>query len=65
MLLRVLKPLVLIGALFALSACYVAPPPPGYAYAPGYYAPGYYYAPPVVGSVNVGVGGGYWGGRWR
>jgi hypothetical protein len=64
MLKRLVKPLVLLCALFALSACYVAPPPPpGYAYGPGYYAPGYYYGPPPVG-VNVGVG--YWGGgRWR
>lgn len=61
---RLVAPLVLLGALFALSACYIAPPPPGYAYAPGYYAPGYLYGPPI--GVNVGVGFGYWGGRgWR
>jgi hypothetical protein len=64
MLMRILKPVVLVGALLALSGCYVAPPPPAPVY--GYYAaPGYYYGPPVVGSVDVGVGG-YWGRRyWR
>jgi len=59
---RLVKPLVLVGALLALSGCYVAPaPPPAYGYAPGYY-----YAPPVVGQVDVGIGGG-WGPRryWR
>ncbi len=58
---RILKSLVLMGALLALSACYIAPaPPPAYGYAPGYY-----YAPPVTGSVNLGFG--YWGGHrgWR
>ena len=43
---------------------YYAPVPGPYAYAPApepYY--GYYYGPPVVGSVNLGFGGGYWGGH--
>lgn len=52
------------AALIALGACYYAPVPGPYAYAPApepYY--GYYYGPPVVGSVNLGFGGGYWGGH--
>ncbi|HUK59386.1 MAG TPA: hypothetical protein VLV50_09165 [Stellaceae bacterium] len=62
MLKRLLTPFVLLAALFALSACYVAPAPPDYyAYGP-YYGPGYYYGPPV--GVDVGVG--YWHGhRWH
>lgn len=61
---------VLVAAmLFALAGCVYAPPPAAYGPPPapgngyGYaYAPGYYYAPPVVGSVNLG----FWGGRrWR
>jgi hypothetical protein len=54
--------LIAIGLLGALSGCVVAPPPPGYAYAPGYYYPGYYYGP----SVSVGIGGGCcWHGGWH
>ena len=61
------------AALLGLAACVYGPPPGPYAYAPqpGYYAPGYYAAPgygygypPVVGSLNLGFGGGYWGGGW-
>lgn len=60
MLSRVLKPVILVGALLALAGCVVAPAPGPYAYAPGYYAPGYYYGPPA--SFNLGFG---WGGGWH
>lgn len=55
---RLLVPAALLG-LLALSGCvaYPAGPYGGYAYGP---APVYVAPPPVV----VGVGGGWWGGRW-
>jgi hypothetical protein len=78
--LRILRLVAPLAAVAALGGCYyqpLPPPPPQAAYAapapaPGYY-PGYYYGPsypgyygyPVIGSVNLGFGGGYWGGRGR
>ncbi|QCP48729.1 hypothetical protein FAZ95_05710 [Trinickia violacea] len=56
---RLLIAAVLLGG---LSGCVVAPPPPGYGYAPGYYYPGYYYGPTV--SVGI-VGGCCWHGGWH
>ena len=54
--------LMLVG----LGGCiiaHVAPPPPAYGYAPGYYAPGYaVYPPPVSVGVGIGFGGGH---HWR
>ena len=54
------------GILVCLAGCIVAPapPPPAYAYAPGYYAPGYaVYPPPVSVGVGIGFGGGWH--HWR
>ena len=69
------KVLAISGILLMLSGCvyepYPGPPPPPapYAYAPApgaYYAPGSYYYPeyPPVG-VELGIGGGGYGRRWR
>jgi hypothetical protein len=58
----ILRAAAVSAAVVALGACYYAPPPGPYGYAPA--APyGYYYGPPVVGSVDLGFGGGYWGGH--
>ncbi len=50
------------GLLLSLGGCVVYPS--GYGYGYGGYAPAYY-APPVYGSVIIGGGGWYGGGRWR